>query len=349
MKLDTRSLNVLYRIVELYLDGIPAVGSRTLSALMAGSFSPATLRNTMASLERKGLLFSAHASSGRAPTALGIKLYVQHLLRNCSYDSRLPNMNASIARGSDISGIAEVLAQSCNCMSIVISQHSERIIKRIELIRADSEKCLAVIVSQDGHVDKKPVSISSHVSKSDIDEAINCINAYSNGRTLREALSDFNRDIAERRKQVSDILFNMVNKGLEDSSPIHKKSFAISGQNNLLDFVQSIGDLEKFKELSTLIEKQEEFLSILDQVVSRETDGDGATESAGMKVLIGGESECEKFSIGGYSLIISPHKDASLGDGVVIGIVGPLCMNYKKAIYMINSIVNASEEICEHA
>jgi len=78
MKLDRR-LEVLKAIVQHFVETAEPVGSNTILVSYKFSVSPATIRNDMASLEKEGLIYQPHTSSGRVPTDLGYRLYVEEL------------------------------------------------------------------------------------------------------------------------------------------------------------------------------------------------------------------------------------------------------------------------------
>src|SRR5580698_3375535 len=84
-QLDERARDIFRRIVETYLETGDPVGSRTISLAGVPSrggapLSPASIRNTMQDLAQLGLLGAPHASSGRMPTHMGLRLFVDGLL-----------------------------------------------------------------------------------------------------------------------------------------------------------------------------------------------------------------------------------------------------------------------------
>ena len=84
--LNDRALSLLKGLVEHYVaDGRP-VGSKTLARDLGSGSSPATLRNVMADLERLGLIAAPHTSAGRIPTAKGLRVFVDTLLRATPMD-----------------------------------------------------------------------------------------------------------------------------------------------------------------------------------------------------------------------------------------------------------------------
>src|SRR6201989_1614850 len=80
-ELGTRPREIFRHLVEAYLTSGEPVGSRTLSQRLPHSLSPASIRNTLADLERMGLLYAPHTSAGRVPTEKGLRLFVDGMLQ----------------------------------------------------------------------------------------------------------------------------------------------------------------------------------------------------------------------------------------------------------------------------
>ena len=78
--LNERAAFLLKTLVDSYiLDGQP-VGSKQLAHDAGLDISPATIRNVMSSLEKKGLVKAPHTSAGRIPTEEGFRMFVDSLL-----------------------------------------------------------------------------------------------------------------------------------------------------------------------------------------------------------------------------------------------------------------------------
>ncbi|MBU1992357.1 MAG: DeoR family transcriptional regulator [Patescibacteria group bacterium] len=71
---------VLKAIVKHFIQTAEPVGSQTILVSYKFSVSPATIRNDMASLENEGMIFQPHTSSGRVPTDMGYRRYVNEML-----------------------------------------------------------------------------------------------------------------------------------------------------------------------------------------------------------------------------------------------------------------------------
>ena len=79
--LTQRQVGILKSLIEEYINTAEPVGSETLEKKYNLSSSPATIRNEMTSLTKKGYLKKTHSSSGRVPTPEGMKFYVKQLMK----------------------------------------------------------------------------------------------------------------------------------------------------------------------------------------------------------------------------------------------------------------------------
>ena len=80
--LTERQLEVVLSVVSEFIQSGENVGSRTISKRYLTGSSAATIRNEMADLEEMGYLLQPHTSSGRIPTTLAYRLYVDSVLQN---------------------------------------------------------------------------------------------------------------------------------------------------------------------------------------------------------------------------------------------------------------------------
>lgn len=80
LDLTPRQLQIVKAIVEEHIySGLP-VGSETLDKKYNLGISPATIRNEMVVLTKKGLLLQPHTSAGRTPSPASLKLYIKNLM-----------------------------------------------------------------------------------------------------------------------------------------------------------------------------------------------------------------------------------------------------------------------------
>lgn len=79
--LTQRQIQILKSLIEEYIETAEAVGSETLEKKHNLAASPATIRNEMVELEKKGYLKKPHTSAGRVPTPMAMKFYVKQLMK----------------------------------------------------------------------------------------------------------------------------------------------------------------------------------------------------------------------------------------------------------------------------
>ncbi|GAB4156713.1 MAG: hypothetical protein Fur003_0180 [Candidatus Dojkabacteria bacterium] len=82
MDISERQKNILLSIIDEYMKEAREVGSNELVRNYGFRVSPATIRNEMVKLMEMGYLSKSHASSGRLPTDLAMRLYINEKVRD---------------------------------------------------------------------------------------------------------------------------------------------------------------------------------------------------------------------------------------------------------------------------
>lgn len=80
-QLSDRKEKILKAIIEDHLHFAAPVGSQHICQRFNLGFSPATVRNEMALLEKDGYIGQPHTSAGRTPTDKGYRYYVDNLMK----------------------------------------------------------------------------------------------------------------------------------------------------------------------------------------------------------------------------------------------------------------------------
>ena len=86
MPLSKRQKLILKAIINEFFRSKEPVGSLTLSSKHNIGVSPATLRSEMSRLVDEGYLFKEHSSSGRLPTTLGLRYFLDELFKEDEMD-----------------------------------------------------------------------------------------------------------------------------------------------------------------------------------------------------------------------------------------------------------------------
>lgn len=73
-----RQVQLLTNLIERYVAKAEPVSSGSLAERL--KVSSATVRNDLAALEKKGLIYQPHTSAGRVPSLAGYRFYIEHAL-----------------------------------------------------------------------------------------------------------------------------------------------------------------------------------------------------------------------------------------------------------------------------
>jgi heat-inducible transcriptional repressor len=156
--LNEREQSVLRHVVYNYISTAVPVGSRYISRHYESSLSPATIRNVMSDLEESGYLSHPHTSSGRIPTDLGYRYYVDFLMEMEQISEQekktiLQQLDRSLDAEQLLRDTSKLLGKISNQLSIVTSPHlSTGIFQKLELIQVSSSKMLVLLSIQSGLV-----------------------------------------------------------------------------------------------------------------------------------------------------------------------------------------------------
>ncbi len=80
-ELTARQLEILKAIIQEHTETGEPVGSEILEKKYKLGVSPATIRNEMVVLAKKGYIVKSHFSSGRVPSAKGFRLYINKIMK----------------------------------------------------------------------------------------------------------------------------------------------------------------------------------------------------------------------------------------------------------------------------
>ncbi|MEM9522812.1 MAG: heat-inducible transcriptional repressor HrcA [Pseudomonadota bacterium] len=331
-QMNDRSREVFRRVVEGYLaDGEP-VGSRTLTRTLSEKISAATIRNVMQDLEYLGLLDSPHASAGRVPTQLGLRMFVDGLLEMTELDrTDRERLNATLDQeeqdvSSLLSSVGAALSGVTQGASLVLAPKHEAPVKHIEFISLAPDRALAVLVFADSHVENRVFKPPLGQTPSSMREAANFLNTLAEGRTLSELSRLIRAEIRVRRQQLDQLAREMMESGLalwENEGERHER-LIVRGRANLLADQAVTEDLERIKTLFDDLERKRDIAEFIDLTEHGE----------GVRIFIGSENKL--FSLSGSSLVISPYMNVDRKIIGAVGVIGPTRLNYGRIVPIVS-------------
>jgi heat-inducible transcriptional repressor len=333
-QLNERSRKIFKSIVETYLETGEPVGSRNLSRALPMTLSPASVRNVMYDLEALGLIYAPHTSAGRLPTQSGLRLFVDGLLEIGDITQAERNdIESRMAAGGRHRGIDDFLSEAgemlsglSRCAGVVLTEKQSKTLKQVEFVNLGQGKALAVLVSEDGDVENRIVTLPEGLPLSSLSEATNYVNARIGGLTLADARTRIETEIDERRVQLDELTARVVTDGLATWSGDDgdRQSLIVCGRAHLLEDVKAMEDLERVRMLFEDLDAKKDLIQLL-----------GLAERAeGVRIFIGSENTL--FSLSGSALIVSPFEDSEQKIVGVLGVIGPTRLNYARIIPMVD-------------
>ncbi|MFC0013009.1 heat-inducible transcriptional repressor HrcA [Devosia nitrariae] len=337
--LNSRSQEIFRKIVDRYIETGMPVGSRDVSRMLEMELSPASVRNVMADLEDLGLIAAPHTSAGRAPTQQGLRFFVDAMLEVGALDEREREQIARHIEGqAGQRQVEDVLTEASQLLSglsqgagVVIAAKSDMVLKHIEFVRLDTDRAMGILVSQDGQVENRIVSLPPGLTASALTQASNYLSHYVVGRTIAEARKALAERRAEQRAELDELTQKLVDAGvatLAQPSPAGHPTVIVRGRANLINEAMASEDLIRVRQLFDELESKDGLLELL---------GD-AEKAQGVRIFIGSENKL--FSLSGSSVILSPYKDANDKVVGVLGVIGPTRLNYARIVPVVNYTAN---------
>ena len=327
--LNERSRAVFRSLVESYLETGEPVGSRTLSRALPERISAATVRNVMQDLEFLGLLASPHASAGRLPTELGLRLFVDGFMEVGDVTDDVQNRieravddtDTDLARSLDRAG--SILSGLTHTASIVLSPNKAGSrVKHIEFVSLSPEQVLAILVLEDGQVENRLFVPPKGMTPSAMREAANFLNAVLEGRSLVNMRDVVARELDARRAELDVLSQALVETGIAQwaGEGGSQDRLIVRGQSNLLTQGTTEEDIERVRLLFDELERREGLIQLLEL----------AEAGRGVRIFIGSENKL--FSLSGSSLVISPYMNADRKIVGAVGVIGPTRLNYGRVV-----------------
>ncbi len=330
--IEDRKKVILEFIIDEYLKSSLPVGSRTVSKNSKLGVSAATIRNEMSDLEELGLLEKAHTSSGRIPSKLAYKYYVDNILglfnkQKSNVESTsltVRNENPSIKGESALNLACDILSETTK--SVIVSS-LERFyqprIKKIEVLNISKDTYVIVSILDNLEVSSKVFTLKFDINESELKKMNFLINrildlGYSYKKDLIE-LQELNG--LEINKDMIQSFLYLIKSEYDRLSKIKTK---ITGLTNILDMPE-YENLEDIKSFLNFVDNRENIKRILDRELSSHINA-FIGEEIGFK-------ELKDNSLIVTELILDNSYK------IKIGVLSPLRSDYKK---IISSLYNIS-------
>ena len=216
--MNEREKQILNTIINHYIKTGESVGSRTIEKKYDIGVSSATIRNAMADLEDKGLIYKMHTSSGRVPTEKGYRTYIDELMDD-EKDDGYNDINSYIKLKSKqigliLENITELLSKISKHTAVSLEPSVEKHkIKKIDMIHVNDRRAYVVAVTDLDIVKAANINLYNITSEKVLKEATRYVNnliiSNNYSYTLQD-LKNFLEKVGELDTGFSEMILNSV-------------------------------------------------------------------------------------------------------------------------------------------
>ncbi len=325
--LTNRQLQILQAIVDDFIMFAQPIGSRQISKKQEITFSPATIRNEMADLEELGFLEKTHTSSGRVPSEKGYRFYVDHLLSPQGINSRDIQQIQSIFNDRLVE-VEHIIRKSANILSELTSYTSILLgpdvqrhrVKRFSIVPLSSDSAVAIIVTNNGHVENRMFSLPPNFTASDLEKMVNILNERLDGVSLEDIHKKLEVEVLtvlqQHVRSADDFIHALVTATMHNS----ESKIFYGGKTNMFNQPE-FHDLNKVRMILDLMETTSQVQSLFHP------------DESGIQIRIG--SENKQLEMENCSVITTTYSIGEDQQGA-IAIIGPTRMDYKRVVALLD-------------
>ena len=336
-QLSERKKRILKAIVDAHIvDGEP-VGSKYIMQDEHLNCSSATIRNEMAELEALGYLEQPHTSSGRVPSELGYRFYVDSLIESYAMTTgEITEINKLLkSKMNELDQIlmaaSKVAGNLTNYTSFMIKPKASEVkIKRFDVIYVDRHTLLLIMISDRGAVVTKRLTLEVTVSEMTAIDLAAMLNEKISGLTANEITLPIIVEIENAMGDKSQIVTPIIKIIYESMNELDGGDLKVSGMDRLLQYPE-YSNKDQLRELLGAFENKNDILDLVSE-----------PESDGVNVVIGSESSVKVMN--NSALVFKPvvRDGKTLG---AIGIIGPRRMDYAKVVATIEGLAGNVESL----
>lgn len=320
MEPTQRKMKILEAVVESYIQSGEPVGSKTLCEVLDFNVSSATVRNDMAELAELGLLEQTHTSSGRIPTELGYRVYIDKLMKPVQLSQTEKTvigdtlyMSADVPENL-LEKSAEILSKITGCTAVAASPSGERaVIKHIRFVQTGNYTALAVLITSTGSVKTRLFRCDFLLTPHLVETFEKVMNEKLRNMPVTSVTPAFMQTTAASLGEMSMIVSNMLLAVHDAAKEAAATGVAIKGQSNL--FMMPELESADGKKVMELLGRSGEVSRMLDKSENK------------ANILIG--SELNHPALSNLSFVIT-HYNASPDCSGALALIGSIRMNYPK-------------------
>jgi heat-inducible transcriptional repressor len=344
--LSDRYQHILKATIQHYIATAEPVGSKTLLEEYKFSVSSATIRNALGKLEKDGLLYQPHTSSGRIPSDGGYRLYVDELM---TPDERIGkkighylHQNAKSpawSLESLLQRATQLLAGLSGYIAIVTLPYTlTNTLRHLQLVTVSARQIMLIIVTDSLQTRSVMIDIpvSTEADKEDwLEEELQILSNFLGEKLKGYCLADLiNLDWQEIEREFARYTHFLKQLSQEINASLQSIATPAIIVHGVAEVIRQpeFSQQPQIQMLLHLLEaEQDRLLPLILQLPNSEK------ASKKVKISIGSENHLE--SMRPCTLISAFYKQGNIPVGSV-GIIGPTRMLYENTIPLVESTAN---------
>ncbi len=333
-ELTDREKTVLHYVVQDFIETATPIASRYISRRHEEvlGLSSASIRNVMSDLEEMGYIGHPHTSSGRVPTDLGYRFYLNRLMemelaRLSEADQNAIRENLSAAEEQDeiFRESSKVLAKISRQLCIVTSPHiSSGTFDRLELVPLTGNRVMVIIAIKSGLVRTIMMEVASEIRREKLEDLSRFLNERLSGLSLQEIRETFSERVRDAKNEETGLIRLFIDSVDKLFVPGKTDRLHIGGTETIIEQPEFASPTD-FRSVIELVSNEEIIIHILEKHEAKPNE---------IRVTIGEENEEKELHP--YSVITTTY---SLGDVAgTVGVIGPRRMPYSKMIPLVEYV-----------
>ncbi len=325
--LEDRRSEVLRALVEEHIRTGEPVSSKTIAEKTRLKVSPATIRNDLAALELEGYVVQPHTSAGRVPTVVGYRYYVDHLnpgrLRHAAQEkvtSVFGQVHLELSKL--LKATSDLLAEITDLPSVVVApgvMHEK--IRALHAVQVTTDQILLVVITDGGRVVQQRGRVRVPVTAQEIEQGQRLVTESVLGAEMgttpsvpAEVFDSLEDPVRETILTITDCLHLAATAGSE---------MFIGGAQRM---ATAWDDPASFRPILEILQREAEVMKLLA----------GASETS---IRIGSGVDDTEVDMA----VVARSYEAS-GEAGSVGVIGPMRMDYRKAISAVEEVSRELEE-----
>jgi len=337
MGLSERKKKILKIAVDNYIETAAPVSSKTIAEQYGECISSATIRSEMSALEELGYLEQPHTSAGRIPSNEAYKLYVSDLMvKEKPTAKELDYIKRIFLEKTDdleyvIRSTAKIISELTSYTSMAVAPHDEsEKVTGVKLFRFRPDSALVIIVTESKLLKDKFITLPENMSDESLEDANRFLEKMMIGRTLEECCNmgpEAEEEFGSYRS-----VFVMVVDALKNYVSYDESDLIVEGEDKMLDHPE-YADIGKIRRFLQAVTSKDKIVSLL---------SDDGSRSMKINVKIGSEGYDEIPD--DCSLVSATYTVNGVKLGTY-GVIGPVRMDYKKVVAVLENVGKILESI----